>query len=166
MYLNWLTGLASIKYQVIVYTGDVFGAGTNANVYITIYGANGDSGKRVLEQSWRDLFERNQIDRFEIECLDLGKRVKNCNFLAFLGGCNSNNSHIFLLCSDFSVCYLSYCFGNFSLIQLFYDLLVLSFRGNWKSPNWTRQQELQTSLVPGQDRDYQPRNEREEDLPL
>ena len=156
MYLNWLTGLASIKYQVIVYTGDVFGAGTNANVYITIYGANGDSGKRVLEQSWRDLFERNQIDKFEIECLDLGKLVKNCNFWHFM----------VLLCFDFSVCYLSYCFRNSSLIQLVFDVLVLSFRGNWKSPNWTWQQELQTSVVPGQDRDYQPRNEREEDLPL
>lgn len=67
-----------------MYTGDVFGAGTNANVYITIYGANGDSGKRVLEQSWRDLFERNQIDKFEIECLDLGKRVKNVIFWHFM----------------------------------------------------------------------------------
>ncbi|XP_078332217.1 lipoxygenase homology domain-containing protein 1-like isoform X5 [Crassostrea virginica] len=74
--ISVVRSLASIKYQVIVYTGDVFGAGTNANVYITIYGANGDSGKRVLEQSWRDLFERNQIDKFEIECLDLGEIEK------------------------------------------------------------------------------------------
>lgn len=72
-----------MKYQIVVYTGDVFGAGTNANVYLTIYGANGDSGKRVLEQSWRDLFERNQIDKFEIECLDLGKLTIWYKFILF-----------------------------------------------------------------------------------
>lgn len=32
-------------YEVSVVTGDVRGAGTNANVYITIYGEEGDTGK-------------------------------------------------------------------------------------------------------------------------
>ena len=45
---------------------------------LTIYGEYGDSGKRPLEQRWRDLFERGQTDNFEINCLDLGEldRIK------------------------------------------------------------------------------------------
>ncbi|XP_033751254.1 lipoxygenase homology domain-containing protein 1-like isoform X2 [Pecten maximus] len=68
--------LAPIKYEIIVFTGDVFGAGTNANVSITIFGSNGDSGKRALQQSFRDLFERNQVDKFQMEILDLGELHK------------------------------------------------------------------------------------------
>lgn len=68
--------LAAIKYEVIVYTGDVSGAGTNANVSITVFGEHGDSGKRPLKQSFKNLFEKNQIDKFTIECLDLGELHK------------------------------------------------------------------------------------------
>lgn len=68
--------LAPIKYDVIVYTGDKFGAGTNANVYITLFGENGDTGKRALTQSMRDLFERKQVDKFTLEAVDLGKLTK------------------------------------------------------------------------------------------
>ena len=64
--------MAAIKYEVIVYTGDVSGAGTNANVWITVFGEHGDSGKRPLKQSFRNLFEKNQMDKFTVECLDLG----------------------------------------------------------------------------------------------
>lgn len=67
------TDLANVKYEVNVFTGDVFGAGTNANVHLTIFGSNGDTGRRALEQDWRDLFERNQRDTFTIESLDLGE---------------------------------------------------------------------------------------------
>jgi len=57
----------------MVQTGNELRSGTNANVFITIYGTNGDSGKRPLAQSRRDLFERNQKDNFELEAVDLGK---------------------------------------------------------------------------------------------
>ena len=70
---HFFPDLASIKYQINVYTGDVKGAGTNANVFVTIYGQNGDTGERPLKQRFRDLFERNQEDKFEIEVVDLGK---------------------------------------------------------------------------------------------
>ena len=38
-------------------------AGTNANVFATIYGENGDSGERKLQRSEKhlDKFERNQV---------------------------------------------------------------------------------------------------------
>lgn len=64
--------MAPVKYEIIVITGDVRGAGTNANVSITLYGTTGDSGKRELTQKFRDLFERKQTDKFEFEALDLG----------------------------------------------------------------------------------------------
>lgn len=70
--------LVPIKYEIIIITGDVKGAGTDANVFITIYGVNGDSGKRPLKQKFRNLFERGRTDRFILEMLDLGdlQRVK------------------------------------------------------------------------------------------
>lgn len=39
------------KYKVHVFTGDVKGAGTDANVFITIYGQYGDTGERQLGKS-------------------------------------------------------------------------------------------------------------------
>jgi len=63
-----------VKYGIMVQTGNEFRCGTNANVFITIYGSNGDSGKQPLTQSKRVLFDRNQKDNFELEAVDLGKK--------------------------------------------------------------------------------------------
>ncbi|XP_072243054.1 lipoxygenase homology domain-containing protein 1 [Leuresthes tenuis] len=68
--------LVPVKYEIIIITGDVKGAGTDANVFITIYGVNGDSGKRHLRQKFRNLFERGQTDRFVLEMLDLGELLR------------------------------------------------------------------------------------------
>ncbi|KAK7934244.1 hypothetical protein WMY93_005140 [Mugilogobius chulae] len=68
--------LVPVKYEIIVITGDVKGAGTDANVFITLYGVNGDSGKRPLRQKFRNLFERGQTDRFVVEMLDLGELLR------------------------------------------------------------------------------------------
>ncbi|KAI3361755.1 hypothetical protein L3Q82_002099 [Scortum barcoo] len=68
--------LVPVKYEIIVITGDEKGAGTDANVFITIYGSNGDSGKRQLRQKFRNLFEREQTDRFLLEMLDMGELQK------------------------------------------------------------------------------------------
>ena len=68
------------QYTVDVYTGDEFGCGTNANVFCTIYGDKGDTGERKLAHSEThiDKFERKQMDRFKIDCADLGNvyRIK------------------------------------------------------------------------------------------
>lgn len=71
-----IRNMTNVKYQVTVVTGDIKGCGTNANVFITIYGEYGDTGQRALTQRFRDLFERNQVDKFEIEALDLGELTK------------------------------------------------------------------------------------------
>jgi hypothetical protein len=66
------------QYIVDVYTGDKFGCGTNANVFCTIYGDKGDSGERELAHSemHMDKFERKHMDRFKVECADLGNIFK------------------------------------------------------------------------------------------
>ncbi|XP_029915187.1 lipoxygenase homology domain-containing protein 1 [Myripristis murdjan] len=68
--------LVLVKYEIIVITGDVKGAGTDANVFITLYGVNGDSGIRQLRQKFRNLFERGRTDRFVLEMLDLGELLR------------------------------------------------------------------------------------------
>ena len=46
-----------------MFTGDVKSAGTDANVFLTIFGENGDTGERSLAKSetHRDKFERGQV---------------------------------------------------------------------------------------------------------
>ncbi|KAM6034199.1 lipoxygenase homology domain-containing protein 1 [Chlamydotis macqueenii] len=68
--------LVPVKYETIVVTGFEKGAGTDANVFITIFGLNGDSGKRALKQKFRNLFERGKTNRFYLETLDMGELKK------------------------------------------------------------------------------------------
>ena len=50
-----------------VYTGDKFGAGTDANVLINISGEYGDTGERTLKESNNmNKWERNQVSPKEI----------------------------------------------------------------------------------------------------
>ena len=53
-------------YKVNVKTGDVLKAGTDANVFLVIFGENGDSGEIALKESvtFKDKFERNHNDVF------------------------------------------------------------------------------------------------------
>jgi hypothetical protein len=43
-----------------VYTGNVFFAGTDANVYITLYGELGQSQEIYLDQQGKNLFEAGE----------------------------------------------------------------------------------------------------------
>ncbi|XP_061672103.1 LOW QUALITY PROTEIN: lipoxygenase homology domain-containing protein 1-like [Syngnathoides biaculeatus] len=65
-------------YQVSVRTGDMYKAGSDANVFLTIYGDLGDTGERKLSRSEsnRNKFERGQVDKFSIEAVDLGRVFK------------------------------------------------------------------------------------------
>lgn len=63
----------AVTYTVEVHTGDVRGAGTDANVYIQIFGTSGDSGSRQLQNKWKNDFERGHIDLFSLEAADLGE---------------------------------------------------------------------------------------------
>ena len=57
-------GVVSVKkYVVEVFTGDISGAGTDANVFLNIFGDRGDSGERKLHKSEtnKDKIERGRV---------------------------------------------------------------------------------------------------------
>jgi hypothetical protein len=55
------------NYIVTVVTGDVEGAGTNANVYITLHGETGNSPETQLRDANVDTFEHNAWNDFTID---------------------------------------------------------------------------------------------------
>jgi len=72
----WVFFLIAVNtYVVHTFTGDVRGAGTDANVYVTLFGDRGDSGRKVLDNNENN-FERSQKDTFNVVCPHLGKLKK------------------------------------------------------------------------------------------
>ncbi|CAF4210503.1 unnamed protein product [Rotaria sp. Silwood2] len=67
-----------ICYQVIVKTGNVANAGTDANVFLIIYGKSGRTVIHQLNNRLKNDFERNTISEFTIMDIDIGKidRIK------------------------------------------------------------------------------------------
>ncbi|GFR41097.1 hypothetical protein Agub_g1741 [Astrephomene gubernaculifera] len=59
------------NYKVTVHTSDIRGAGTDSDVFLTIYGPNGDTGERLLDNSTNN-FERNKVDNFIISSGNIG----------------------------------------------------------------------------------------------
>ena len=74
--------LIATSYHVRVKTGDIRGAGTDANVFIRIFGEVGDTGKLQLRQAdnTKDKWERGRTDMFTLEAMDIGKVRKSGNF--------------------------------------------------------------------------------------
>jgi hypothetical protein len=74
IYNKKLSDILEARYTINVKTGSVMGAGTDANVYITL---NGDKDKIVRQplktpQSRKNPFERNSKDDFIIDDIDVG----------------------------------------------------------------------------------------------
>ena len=66
-----------MDYTVRVVTGDKWGAGTDANVFIAMTGEFGDSGERELQDSGNvNKFEKNQEDVFTVSAVELGRLKK------------------------------------------------------------------------------------------
>jgi len=65
-------GRSLVSYRITVITGLEQGAGTDANVYLTMIGADGRVDKARLDND-KDNFERGRIDVFCIDTLDLGE---------------------------------------------------------------------------------------------
>ncbi|XP_073676001.1 lipoxygenase homology domain-containing protein 1-like [Garra rufa] len=64
-------------YELHIFTGNMMGAGSDANVFINIYGENGDTGERPLRKSNHlNKFERGQEDIFSITAVELGPLKK------------------------------------------------------------------------------------------
>ncbi|KAJ8789660.1 hypothetical protein J1605_004897 [Eschrichtius robustus] len=64
----------STTFSVTIKTGDKKNAGTDANVFITLFGTQDDTGMTLLKSSKTnsDKFERDSIEIFTVETLDLG----------------------------------------------------------------------------------------------
>ena len=64
-----------------VFTGDVRGGGTDANVFLTLFGYKGDTGERKLAKSetHRDKFEKGQVRKGAI--IYLRKAIDMPHFL-------------------------------------------------------------------------------------
>ena len=58
-------------YEVTIYTGSAYDAGTTAHVSITINGSDGDLGPKLLHDPTRQCFQRSAIDTFVISSPDL-----------------------------------------------------------------------------------------------
>ncbi|XP_066480514.1 oxygen-regulated protein 1 [Tiliqua scincoides] len=60
-------------YEVHVVTGDLWNAGTEADIYISIYGEKGDTGSRQLHKSKKPKkYVKGQTDIFALESVHLG----------------------------------------------------------------------------------------------
>jgi hypothetical protein len=60
-----------------VKTGDVSHAGTDANVFLKIFGDKGDTGQMPLRNSdnTKNMFEKGRTDMFKLETADIGKVI-------------------------------------------------------------------------------------------
>ncbi|EDO49842.1 predicted protein, partial [Nematostella vectensis] len=75
--LSQLTFLADLDYRVTIKTGDEPEAGTDANVFLTMYGERGPSAKFLLKDNEdRNQFSRGRTDKFAIRAKDLGKLTR------------------------------------------------------------------------------------------
>lgn len=68
-------GSREIEYKVAVYTSDVRGAGTDADVYLELHGSKGALGASRLENAANN-FERGKRDEFVIKGSDVGEITK------------------------------------------------------------------------------------------
>ncbi|CAF1439021.1 unnamed protein product [Adineta steineri] len=67
-----------VLYKITVVTGDKDRSGTDANVFLTIYGDKSDSGEQQLNQSKtnKNPFEQTETDVFDLYLISLGRLRK------------------------------------------------------------------------------------------
>ncbi len=61
---------AGVPYEITTYTSDVKGSGTDADVYVVLYGRDTCTSKKSLcinKNERKRCFERNQVDKFVVE---------------------------------------------------------------------------------------------------
>lgn len=61
-----MTFIGPICYQIIVKTGKAVNAGTDANVFLMIYGKSGRTIIHQLNNQLKNDFERNSISEFNV----------------------------------------------------------------------------------------------------
>lgn len=67
--------IAATSYHVSVKTGTERHAGTDANVFVKLFGSKGDTGKLQLASAdnTKNKFEAGRTDNFKLEATDIGK---------------------------------------------------------------------------------------------
>ena len=67
-------------YEITVYTGDVSGAGTDADVYVVLFGKDKSTSQKSLcvnKQERKRYFERKSVDKFVIEVIQFVASITN-----------------------------------------------------------------------------------------
>ena len=74
---------ATSSYEIHVKTGDISKAGTDAIVYLVMYGSKGQTGELILRESKtnKNKFERGKTDIFDIEASNIGQVGLQINLL-------------------------------------------------------------------------------------
>ncbi len=65
-------------YDIIVYTGDKRGAGTDANVFVTLFGNQGKQTEKIplKNSNNKNPFETKQVDKFTVNAAYVGELTK------------------------------------------------------------------------------------------
>ena len=83
-----------LLYTVEITTGNKEGAGTDADVFMVLYGKKANSSKFVLKgSSDQNAFQRGGLDVFKLECDDVG-----------------DVGDILMFCNNFKKCDFKNCF--------------------------------------------------------
>lgn len=61
------------RYQAVVHTSSMQGAGTSARVHLTLNGALGSSKQMALQRAGPGSFQAGAVDRCEVSCRDVGE---------------------------------------------------------------------------------------------
>ena len=77
----FIVAIAEVTWQVWVYTSDLRGAGTDANVYAVLYGTQGKTRDVIKSDvipldNKGDNFESGQCDKFKVDVMDVGVPFK------------------------------------------------------------------------------------------
>ncbi|KAF1608086.1 Lipoxygenase homology domain-containing protein 1, partial [Eudyptes chrysolophus] len=82
-----------VPYEITVYTSDIFGAGTDADVFIVLYGSDGICTQQkslcLNKREQRMYFERNSVNQFIVELEDVGDIIEKIRIGHKGGGLNS-----------------------------------------------------------------------------
>ena len=68
---------SEIPYEVTVWTSDLRGAGTDANVFLQMYGELGKTEQYNLRNR-TDNFEQGQMDKFKVKLYYVGMKDSYC----------------------------------------------------------------------------------------
>jgi hypothetical protein len=75
---NFLISFVGPTYEIAVITGDKRGAGTDSQVYVTLFGNRGKQTQDIhlKDSNNHNPFEKGQTDKFTVNCDYIGELTK------------------------------------------------------------------------------------------